>query len=97
MGQGSAEGDRQGGILSSARRRAAVRQLIAVMGVRECLGGLVARSITGDQLIDELDRLAGDRGYPAVLRCAPLTIEWVLLLALSAGILSVHGDQPGSA
>jgi transposase InsO family protein len=36
---------------------------------RECLGGLVARSITGDQLIDELDRLAADRGYPAVLRC----------------------------
>lgn len=28
-----------------------------------------ARSITGDQLIDELDRLAADRGYPAVLRC----------------------------
>jgi transposase InsO family protein len=36
---------------------------------RECLGGLVARSITGDQLIDELDRLADQRGYPAVLRC----------------------------
>ncbi len=28
---------------------------------RECLGGLVTRSITGDQLIDELDRLAADR------------------------------------
>ena len=36
---------------------------------RECLGGLVARSITGDDLIDELDRLADQRGYPAVLRC----------------------------
>ena len=36
---------------------------------RECLGGLVARSITGDDLIDELDRLAVHRGYPAVLRC----------------------------
>ena len=36
---------------------------------RECLGGLVERSITGDRLIDELDRLAADRGYPAVLRC----------------------------
>ena len=35
---------------------------------RECLGGLVERSITGDRLIDELDRLAGSRGYPAVLR-----------------------------
>jgi hypothetical protein len=29
----------------------------------------VERSITGDDLIDELDRLAGQRGYPAVLRC----------------------------
>lgn len=36
---------------------------------RECLGGLVARSITGDDLINELDRLAEVRGYPAVLRC----------------------------
>ena len=36
---------------------------------RECLGGLVERSVTGDDLIDELDRLAAQRGYPAVLRC----------------------------
>jgi hypothetical protein len=36
---------------------------------RECLGGLVDRSITGDRLIDELDRLATTGGYPAVLRC----------------------------
>jgi len=36
---------------------------------RECLGGLVDRSITADRLIDELDRLAVQRGYPAVLRC----------------------------
>jgi putative transposase len=36
---------------------------------RECLGGLVARNITGDVLIDELDRIAAVRGYPAVLRC----------------------------
>ncbi|MFI2473895.1 IS3 family transposase [Nocardia xishanensis] len=36
---------------------------------RECLGGLVERSITADRLIDELDRIAVDRGYPAVLRC----------------------------
>ncbi len=36
---------------------------------RECLGGLVERSITSDRLIDELDRLAADRGYPGVLRC----------------------------
>jgi putative transposase len=36
---------------------------------RECLGGLVERNITGRHLIDELDRLAVDRGYLAVLRC----------------------------
>jgi putative transposase len=35
---------------------------------RECLGGLVARSITADALADELDRIAADRGYPAALR-----------------------------
>ena len=36
---------------------------------RECLSNLVDRSVTGDVLIDELDRLAMLRGYPAVLRC----------------------------
>ena len=36
---------------------------------RECLGGLVERNITGDDLINELDRVAAVRGYPAVLRC----------------------------
>ena len=36
---------------------------------RECLGGLVERNITGDNPIDELDRLAAVRGYLAVLRC----------------------------
>ncbi len=36
---------------------------------RECLGGLVERNITSDDLIAELDRLAVDRGNPAVLRC----------------------------
>ena len=35
---------------------------------RECLGGLVARNITADTLINELDRIATQRGYPAVLR-----------------------------
>lgn len=36
---------------------------------RECLGDMVERSITGDHLIDELDRVAAQRGtYPAVLR-----------------------------
>ena len=36
---------------------------------RECLGGLVERSVTADVLIDELDRIATTRRYPAVLRC----------------------------
>jgi putative transposase len=37
---------------------------------RECLGGLVERSVTGEDLIAELDRVAAERGgYPAVLRC----------------------------
>jgi transposase InsO family protein len=37
---------------------------------RECLGGMVERSITGEHLISDLDRLAAKRGtYPAVLRC----------------------------
>jgi len=36
---------------------------------RECLGGMVERSITGEDLIAELDGLAAQRGtYPAV-RC----------------------------
>ncbi len=35
----------------------------------ECLGGLVDRSVTGDDLISELDRIAAMRGYPAMLRC----------------------------
>jgi len=36
---------------------------------RECLGGLVARSITADALINQLDQLAAQRGYPGMLRC----------------------------
>ena len=35
---------------------------------RESLGGLVERSITADKLTAELDRIAADRGYPAVVR-----------------------------
>jgi putative transposase len=34
---------------------------------RECLGGLVGRSIAADVVIDELDRLATSRGY---IRCS---------------------------
>ena len=35
---------------------------------RECLGGIVDRSITASKLIDQLDELVAERGYPAVLR-----------------------------
>jgi hypothetical protein len=36
---------------------------------RECLGGLVERWVSADRLIDEHDRIAVQRGYPAALRC----------------------------
>jgi putative transposase len=37
---------------------------------RECLGGMVERSITGNHLIGELNRLATQRGtLPAAMRC----------------------------
>ncbi|MDC8972967.1 MULTISPECIES: IS3 family transposase [Mycobacterium] len=37
---------------------------------RECLGGLIVRSITGEGLIAVLERLAASRGtYPDVVRC----------------------------
>jgi putative transposase len=36
---------------------------------RECSGGLVERSITADDLIDELCRMAAKRGCPVALRC----------------------------
>lgn len=35
---------------------------------RECLGGLVERSITAERLTDQLDALVAERGHPAVLR-----------------------------
>jgi transposase InsO family protein len=35
---------------------------------RECLGGLVRRSIDTETLTSELDHIAAQRGYPAVLR-----------------------------
>lgn len=36
---------------------------------RECIGGLVERSITADRLVDELERIVARRGLPTVLRC----------------------------
>jgi putative transposase len=65
---------------------------------RECLGGLVARSITAEVLADELDRLAAKRGYPAVLRsdngpelaCATMT-DWA---AERTGLSFIPPGQP---
>ena len=64
---------------------------------RECLGGLVERSITGEHLIAELDRLAAERGtYPAVLRCdngpelaCSAMADW------AAGQVGLHFIPPG--
>ena len=64
---------------------------------RECLGGMVERSITGEDLIAELDRLAAQRGtYPAVLRCdngpelaCSAMAEW------AAGQVGLHFIPPG--
>jgi transposase InsO family protein len=64
---------------------------------RECLGGMVERSITGEHLIAELDRLAAQRGtYPAVLRCdngpelaCSAMAEW------AAGQVGLHFIPPG--
>jgi transposase InsO family protein len=64
---------------------------------RECLGGMVERSITGEHLIAELDRLAAERGtYPAVLRCdigpelaCSAMADW------STGQVGLHFIPPG--
>ena len=66
---------------------------------RECLGGMVERSITGERLIDELDRLAASGGtLPAVLRCdngpelaCSAMAEW------AAGQVGLHFIPPGYA
>lgn len=78
------------------------RRLIKIVSIidehtRECLGGMVARSITGENLINELDHLAGQRGtYPAVLRCengpelaCSAMADW------SAGQVGLHFIPPG--
>jgi transposase InsO family protein len=67
---------------------------------RECLGGLVERSITADVLIDELDRIATTRGYPAVLRCdngPELACDaWPTGLANASGCRSSRPASPGA-
>jgi putative transposase len=62
----------------------------------ECLGGLVERSITGEDLIDELDRLAAVRGYPAVLRCdnGP-ELACTAMAGWAAGRVGLHFVAPG--
>jgi transposase InsO family protein len=64
---------------------------------RECPGGMVERSITGEHLIGELDRLAAERGtYPAVLRCdnGP-ELACSAMANWSAGQVGLHFIPPG--
>jgi Integrase core domain len=66
---------------------------------RECLGGMVERSITGEHLIGELARLATERGtFPAVLRCdnGP---EWACsaLADWSSGQVGLVGTYSGGS
>ena len=60
--------------------------IVSIVDEHARLGGLVDRSITGDDLIDELDRLAAHRGYP---RCAAGAGEGALDLH--------HGDEQPKA
>jgi putative transposase len=64
---------------------------------RECLGGLVERSITGEDLIDELDRLASQRGtYLTVLHCdnGP-ELACAAIADSAAGQVGLHFIPPG--
>ncbi len=68
---------------------------------RECLGGLVERSITADDLIDELDRLAADR--VATRPCCAATTgpnspapRWPTGPANASGCTSSHPASPGA-
>jgi putative transposase len=64
---------------------------------RECLGGLVERSITSEDVITELDRLGAERmTYPAMLRCdngpelaCGAVAEW------ATGQVGLHFIPPG--
>ena len=64
---------------------------------RECLGGMVERSITGDHLIDELDRVAAERrAYPAVLRCDNGTeLDCGAMAHWAEGKVGLHFIPPG--
>lgn len=65
---------------------------------RECLGGLVERSITAEALIDHLDALIAQRGRPAVLRSdngpefvSAALAEWA---GTSTGLSYIPPGQP---
>jgi putative transposase len=64
---------------------------------RECLGGMVERSITGEDLIAELDRLAAQRGtFPAVLRCdTGPELACSAMADWAAGQVGLHFIPPG--
>jgi Integrase core domain/HTH-like domain len=68
---------------------------------RECLGGMVERSITGEHLIAELDRLAARRGTcPAVPRCdnGPnwLVRQWPTRRTVTSACTSSRPDNRGA-
>ena len=55
------------------KARVVFRQIMIIgEHTRECLGGTVERSITGEHLIGELDRLAAQRGSR---RCCAATTD----------------------
>src|SRR5699024_12870245 len=51
-----------------ARVKAVKRGSIVHQSTRECIGGLVERSITADRFIVQLEELIVQRGAPVVLR-----------------------------
>jgi hypothetical protein len=70
---------------------------------RECLGGLVERSITGEHLIAESDRPAVQRGtYPALLRCnngpelaCSAMADWARMRELNDSTSPLRHGSPG--
>lgn len=85
-------------LASSVRQGPPTTRIPASVGrLGSCLGGKVERSITGEHLIAQLDRLAAERGtYPAVLRCdngpelaCSAMADW------AAGQVGLHFIPPG--
>lgn len=61
-----------GGLPVRLHHRRGPTKIVSIIDehTRECLGGMVERSITGEHLIAELDRRTAQRDtYPTVLRC----------------------------